>query len=95
MKKPFARLLANRKGQVAVITGLVVAAVAILVGILVFYKIAGSVPTTGLSSAATSAISNVQATAGSAFNLAPVILIVLVASAILGVLIAWTGRGGQ
>ena len=87
------KLFASRKGQIAVITGLVVAAVAILVGILVFYKIAGSIPTTGLSSAATSAISNVQATAGSAFNLAPVILIVLVASAVLGVLIAWTGAG--
>ncbi len=64
--------------------GIVVAAILLIIGVLVFAIVSTSIPTTGISSAANTTINNIISTSYSAFDLATVGLIVLAAVIILG-----------
>lgn len=63
--------------------------VTILVGILIYYKVAGSM---GIPSAGAAAATAVNNTANSVFTLAPIIGIVMIAGIILGIVMRF-GRG--
>ena len=65
----------------ALIGGVVAVLVTILVGILVYYKIAGSMGLTGTQAVAAGAA--VNTTASTVFTLSPIIGIVMIASIIL------------
>ncbi|MEM4657681.1 MAG: hypothetical protein QXX77_04585 [Candidatus Methanosuratincola sp.] len=79
-------------GVIWTVMSFVVAAIGIMVGVLVFYNVQLALPTTSLSTAAQTVISNVASTAGSGFALLTVSLIVIAASVILGILLR--GLGG-
>lgn len=64
--------------------GIVVAAILLIVGVVVFANVSTNIPTTGIASAANTTINNIIATSYSAFDLATVGLIVLAAVIILG-----------
>ena len=64
--------------------GIVVAAILLIIGVLVFAIVSTSIPTTSISSAANTTINTIISTAYSAFDLATVGLIVLAAVIILG-----------
>ena len=76
-------------GYAALIGGVVAVLVTILVGILVYYKIAGSMGITG--TAAIAAAANVNTTANTVFTLSPIIGIVMIA----GIILAIVTRFGQ
>ncbi len=63
-----------------------IAAIALLIIILIFYSVQVALPTTQLSAAGQTAISNVVTTAGNAWTLIVLVLIVFAAALILGVL---------
>jgi hypothetical protein len=75
------------------IMGIVVTAVSIIIGVVVFAQIEKQKSMFAATEVGYSMMTSAASTAYAAFNLAPVILIVLIASAILGILVAWTGRG--
>ena len=64
--------------------------VSIIVGILVYYKIAGSI--NGLPAAGVTAAANVNTTANTVFTLAPIVGIVMIAGIILAIVTNF-GRG--
>jgi hypothetical protein len=64
--------------------------VSIIVGILIYYKIAGSI--NGLPGAGVTAAANVNATANTVFTLAPIVGIVMIAGIILAIVTNF-GRG--
>ena len=64
--------------------GIVVAAILLIIGVLVFAEVSTNIPTTGISSTANTTINNIITTSYSAFDLATVGLIVLAAVIILG-----------
>jgi|WetSurMetagenome_2_1015567.scaffolds.fasta_scaffold843271_2 hypothetical protein len=69
----------------AMIGGVVAVLVTILVGILVYYKIAGSMAVGTPTSAAGLAAANVNTTASTIFTLAPIVGIVMIAGIILAI----------
>lgn len=77
-------------GYAALIGGVVAVLVTILVGVLVYYKIAGSMGITG--TAAVAAAAGVNTTANTVFSLAPIIGIVMIASIVLAIVTNF-GRG--
>ena len=64
--------------------------VSIIIGILIYYKIAGSI--NGLPSAGVAAALNVNNTANTVFTLAPIVGIVMIAGIILAIVTNF-GRG--
>ena len=68
-------------GYAALIGGVVAVLVTILVGVLVYYKIAGNMGITGTQAVAAAA--QVNTTASTVFTLAPIIGIVMIASIVL------------
>ena len=68
-------------GYAALIGGVVAVLITILIGILVYYKIAAGMGITGTQAVAAAA--NVNTTANTVFTLAPIIGIVMIASIIL------------
>jgi hypothetical protein len=64
--------------------------VSIIVGILIYYKIAGSIG--GLPAAGVTAAANVNTTANTVFTLAPIVGIVMIAGIILAIVTNF-GRG--
>ena len=74
-------------GLKELVATLVVAGVLLIVGVVVFAKVKGSLGTDTLSPEANDTINNVETTAYDAFELATVALIVLAAAVIIGILI--------
>ena len=80
-------ILKNEGAFAAAVGGVIAILVSIIVGILVYYKIAGSV--NGLPAAGVTAAANVNTTANTVFTLAPIVGIVMIAGIILGVVIGF------
>jgi len=59
--------------------------VSIIVGILVYYKIAGSISPVGIPAAGLAAMGNVNTTANTVFTLSPIVAIVMIAGIILAI----------
>jgi hypothetical protein len=77
------------------VLGFVIAAIAIMIGVVVFYNVQVATPTTALPATAQTIIGNVGTTAGSGFSLLTVALIVIAAAVIIGILVrALGGVGG-
>lgn len=74
-------------GLKELIATLVVAGILLMIGVVVFAQVKTAIAPTGLSSTASSTISQVESTTYSAFNLATVALVVLAAAVIIGILI--------
>lgn len=84
----------NKKGQlIGAVSALVVTAILLVIGILVFSQVDNSVDQSGFTAAQNMTIDNVGTTALDAFELATIGLIVLAAAAILAILIRGF-RGG-
>ena len=75
------------RGFAAAVGGVIGVLVSIVVGILVYYKIAGSI--NGLPAAGVTAAANVNTTANTVFTLAPIVDIVLIAGIILAVVMGF------
>lgn len=82
----------NEHGYAAMVGAIIAVLVSIIVGILVYYKIAGSI--NGLPAAGVTAAANVNTTANTVFTLAPIVGIVLIASVILGVVASFGAKQG-
>jgi uncharacterized membrane protein YjgN (DUF898 family) len=83
IKSQYHKLKGDQTGYAAMIGGVIAILVSIVIGILVYYQIAGSIQ--GMPAAGVTAAANVNTTANTVFTLAPIIAIVLIASIILGV----------
>jgi len=86
--------LKDNNGWAQYIGAVVAVLVTIIVGLVVYYKIAGSI--NGLPSAGVTAAANVNTTANSVFTLAPITALVLIASIIIGAILMFAGgkKGG-
>ena len=80
-------LLKDESGFAAAVGGVIAILVSIIVGILVYYKIAGSI--NGLPAAGVTAAANVNTTANTVFTLAPIVAIVTIAGIILAVVMGF------
>jgi len=85
--RPMRSILKNEGAFAAAVGGVIAILVSIIVGILVYYKIAGSV--NGLPAAGVTAAANVNTTANTVFTLAPIVGIVMIAGIILGVVMGF------
>ena len=74
-------------GFAAAVGGVIAILVSIIVGILVYYKIAGSI--NGLPGAGVTAAANVNTTANTIFTLMPIVGIVTIAGIILAVVMGF------
>lgn len=80
-------LLKNEAGIAGAVGGIIALLVSIVVGLMIYYKIAGSLkdlPTAGVTAAA-----GVNTTANTVFTLAPIVGIVMIASLILAVVMGF------
>jgi hypothetical protein len=85
--------LRNRKGYTAMVGGLVALLITIIVGILVYWQLSGSITLT--SDTANTSRDGVNTMASTVFSLLPIIALVVVASIILAVVMGFgRGRGG-
>ena len=80
----------NERGYASMVGGVVAVLVSIAVGILVYYKIVGSMGLT--NSAGITALANVNTTANTVFTLAPIVGIVMIDGIILSIVTNF-GRG--
>jgi hypothetical protein len=85
------KLFHNDHAYAGMVGAVIAVLVSISVGILVYYKIAGSI--NGLPAAGVTAAAAVNTTANTVFTLAPIVGIVMIAGVILGVVMNF-GRGG-
>jgi hypothetical protein len=85
------QLWKNEHGYAQYVGVVVSVLVVILVGLIVYYKIAGNI--NGLPAAGVTAAAGVNTTANTVFTLAPIIALVLIASIIIGAIVAFSGRG--
>lgn len=76
--------LADNRGQVATVIAVVTVGIVAIIGILIYSQVNNSLPTPTNTELA-NAQSNVTGGFGDAMNLVPVVLIVLVASLVIGV----------
>ena len=77
----------NKEGFAGAVGVVLSVLVMIIVGLLVYYKVAGSI--NGLPAAGVTAAAGVNTTANTVFTLAPIIAIVLIAGIILGVVMGF------
>jgi hypothetical protein len=84
-------LLKDKNGFAQYIGAVVSVLVVCVIGLVVYYKIAGSI--NGLPAAGVTAASNVNTTANSVFTLAPITALVLIAGIIIGAIIMFAGGG--
>lgn len=84
----------NENAYAGMVGAVVAVLVSIIVGILVYYKIAGSVslPSGTAGVGAVTAAANVNTTASTVFTLAPIVGIVMIAGIILAIVTNF-GRG--
>ena len=80
----------NDNAYAGMVGAVIAVLVSIIVGILVYYKIAGSI--NGLPAAGVTAAANVNTTANTVFTLAPIVGIVMIAGIILAIVTNF-GRG--
>lgn len=80
----------NESGYASMVGGVIAVLVSIIVGILIYYKIAGGI--TGLPAAGVTAAAQVNTTANTVFTLAPIVGIVMIAGIILAIVTNF-GRG--
>lgn len=92
----------KKKGQmgfgfVAIVMTIAVVAILLLVVILVFSKVGGSIPQTGFTAAENSSVANVKSTTLDAIDLVTIGLVVLAALGIIAVvmMLARAGGGGR
>lgn len=86
-------LLKDNHGFAQYIGAVVAILVVIVVGLVVYYKIAGSI--NGLPAAGVTAAASVNTTANSVFTLAPITALVLIASIIIGAILMFAGGKGR
>lgn len=88
------KLKNNNKAIAGAIGGIIAILVLVIVGMIVYYKVAGSV--NGLPASGVLAAASVNSTADTIFSLAPIIAIVMVAGMILLVVMGFgrTSGGG-
>jgi len=84
-------LVTRRADQMMSFQSMVTAAVTLIVGILIFNQVESALPDTAGGVNSTPVISTIE----SAFQLAPVVLIVLVAALILAQVAGFRGVGGR
>ena len=84
------RSLKDKHGFAGAVGAVLSVLVIVLVGLLVYYKVAGSI--NGLPAAGVTAAANINTTANTVFSLAPIIAIVMIAGIILAVVMGF-GRG--
>ena len=85
------KLFRDNEAYAGMVGGIIAVLVSIIIGILVYYKIAGSI--TGLPPAGVTAAAAVNTTANTSFTLMPIVAIVMIAGIILGIVTNF-GRGG-
>ena len=83
------RFLRNKKGYAQAIGGLVGLLIVIIVGIMVYWQISGSIPLS--SDTANTSRDGVNTTASTVFNLLPIIAIVVVGSILIGLVMGFGG----
>jgi hypothetical protein len=81
----------NEDGSIAMVGALVGILLTVVVCVVIYYKVAGSI--NGLPAAGLTAAAAVNTTAGTVFTLAPIIAIVIIASVILGAIMKFGGGG--
>lgn len=86
------KLIANDGAFAQYIGAVVAVLVVIVVGLVVYYKIAGSI--NGLPAAGVTAAASINTTANSVFTLAPIVALVLIASVIIGSILMFAGGRG-
>jgi len=84
-------LVTRRADQMMSFNSMVTAAVTLIVGILIFNEVQAALPSTSGGIDETSVVTTIE----SAFQLAPVVLIVLVAALILAQVAGFRGAGGR
>ena len=84
-------LVTRRADQMMSFNSMVTAAVTLIVGILIFNEVQAALPSTSGGIDETSVVTTIE----SAFQLAPVVLIVLVATLILAQVAGFRGAGGR
>jgi len=83
------KLLKNKHGYARAVGGLVALLITIIVGILVYWQISGSITLT--TDTANTSRDNVNSTATTVFQLLPIIAIVVVGGILIGLVIAFGG----
>ena len=87
------KFVENEDGYARAIGGLVALLITIIVGIMVYWQISGSL--TLPNDTANTSRDNVNTTAGTVFNLLPIVAIVIVGGILIGLVIAFGGGGKQ
>ena len=87
------KFVENKDGYARAIGGLVALLITIIVGIMVYWQISGSL--TLPNDTANTSRDNVNTTAGTVFNLLPIVAIVIVGGILIGLVIAFGGGGKQ
>lgn len=82
--KKFAELKDDKRGYAQMIGGIIGLLVVIIVGILVYWQIAGSITLT--SDTANTSRDNVNSTATTVFQLLPIIAIITVGAVMIGII---------
>jgi len=82
----------DSRGVTAIILGLVIAMVTMIVGLFIFSSITEQLPTLE-NDVAQGQMENMLQTSYDVWGLVPIILIVLVAAAIIGVIVGFGGAG--
>jgi len=85
----------EQKAQAGMVGLVVSVLVTIVIGILVFWKITGSISTGASTGAGGLVQAQVNTTAGTIFSLMPIVAIVLIAGIILSVVSGFGKSGGQ
>ena len=86
-----AKLKQSDKGYAEIIGGLVALLITIIVGILVYWQISGSI--TLSTDAANTSRDSVNSMASTVFGLLPIIALVVVGSVLIGIIVTFGGRG--
>jgi len=81
------KFLKNKAGYAAMVGGLVALLITIIVGILVYWQISGSITLT--TDSANTSRDAVNTTAGTVFNLLPIIAIVVIGSIMIGLVVGF------
>ena len=72
----------------------VISLIILAVGVFAFYVTINNIPTTGMSTTATNAISNVSSTGSQVFNIVGIVLIIGAIMTIVGLVYSYVKPGG-
>lgn len=90
----FRKLKENTAGFAGAVGVVVASLITITIGVLIYFKVLGSLGGGG-SAAQVTALTNLNSTASTVFTLAPIVVIILIASVILGVVMSFGQTPGQ